>query len=107
MKYLLTLIFVTISFSCFAGNSSGKVVRIMVHHGDVVIFDIGAHNDKPDCSTVNNDWALSLSSEKGRAMYALLLSAAAQGQTVSVHGEGVCNAWADRESPKYMYVNYN
>jgi len=39
-------------------------------------------------------------------MYALLLSAAAQGQVVNIKGDSACNAWSDRESPTYMWVNY-
>jgi antitoxin (DNA-binding transcriptional repressor) of toxin-antitoxin stability system len=34
----------------------------------------------------------SLTTETGKAMYALLLSAAAQGQEVVITGDGECNA---------------
>ncbi len=95
------------SFSVYAGNSNGKVEFLMVHTGDVVIFSAGAHQSKPGCSRVGNawgSWALSLKTESGKAMYAMLLSAQAQSQSVKVIGESACKAWGDRESPRHMTV---
>lgn len=108
MRNVITLIicFVVTANFAWAGDSSGKVQHIMVHKGDVVMFSAGIHNNKPSCSTVGEHWALSLSTENGKAMYAMLLSATAQGKTINVKGEDVCNAWGDRESPKYMSINY-
>lgn len=91
--------------SAWAGNSVGKVAELMIHQGDVVIFTAGPHVSKPACSTSGDGWALSLANETGKAMYALLLSAQARGQLVSVNGTGSCSAWADREAPRYLYVN--
>ena len=94
------------SASAVAGDSSGKVTHLMAYSGNVVMFAAGQHNNPPPCSTVGNHWALSLNSETGKAMYAMLLSAAAQGHTVNVFGENACSAWGDRESPMYMWVDY-
>jgi hypothetical protein len=90
----------------YAGTGSGQVEHIMVHTGDVIMFSVEEHLDKPSCSTQAHHWALSLSTETGKAMYALLLSAAAQGQEVVITGDGECNAWGDRESPAYMHIVY-
>ncbi len=103
---LLITIYLFASNFAFAGDASGKVKHIMVHTGDVVMFSVGTHNNKPACSTVADDWVLSLKTEKGKAMYSMLLSAAAQGKTVNIIGENACNGWGDRESPLYMYVSY-
>lgn len=105
LTFIFTLIL--ISFATTSGETpSGLIRQIMVHSGDIVIFNAGEHSNKPECSTVGSDWALSLSSEKGKAMYALLLSASAQGLPITVIGENACNAWGDRESPHYMLINY-
>ena len=68
MRKILTLIisFVTTANLAWAGDGSGKVQRIMVHSGDVAIFSVGVHNNKPACSRMGEDWALSLSTEKGK-----------------------------------------
>ena len=103
---LMFLFFVAVTDSAWCGGGSGTVKRIMVHQGDIVMFSLGDHINKPACSLVGEDWALSLATEEGRAMYALLLSAAAQGHTVHVEGRGDCSAWGDRENPKFMWVDY-
>ena len=108
-KRFITITLLMISLlplNLYAGSGKGKVTRIYAHTGDVIMFDVGQHLDKPACSTVGTQWALSLNSDAGKAMYSLLLSAAAQGQEVIVHGTNVCSAWGDRESPKFIYVNY-
>lgn len=108
MKKILSLVLLVL-FSQFvqAGSSpGGQVEFILVHSGDVVMFSVGEHINKPECSTVGNEWALSLTTEKGRAMYAMLMASAAQRLPVSVMGENACNAWGDRESPYYMVIDY-
>lgn len=90
----------------YAGESSGTVIRLYAHSGDIAIFDVGAHTNRPACSVAGNEWAVSLSTPGGRAMYVLLVSAAAQRQTVTVHGTNTCSAWGDREAPSYIIVTY-
>lgn len=107
MKKLLILsVFIMGMSTATAGTSKGTITHLMVHVGDIVIFSAGPHIDKPACSTVRDHWALSLKTEKGKAMYAMLLSSAAQNLTVGVKGSNTCSAWGDRESPVYMYINY-
>lgn len=91
--------------SANAGTSTGPIAMIMAHVGDIVIFDAGSHQGKPACHTVGEQWALSLATPTGRAMYALLLSAQIQGKSVSVTGSGTCSAWGDRESPLFIIIN--
>lgn len=87
-----------------AGNESGRIDQLMAHPGDVVMFSLdGEHLNKPACST--EPWALSLSTHTGRAMYALLLTAQAQGKQVYVQGAGDCSSWGDREAPLYIWIN--
>ena len=88
-----------------SGNSSGYVNRVYVHHGDVVMFDVGKHHSKPACNRSGEEWAVSLKTQKGRGMYAMLLSAALQDIPVTVVGTGSCSAWGDREDVLFMYIN--
>jgi hypothetical protein len=91
-----------------AGSSSGRIIVLMAHVHDIVIFETaGDHADRPACSLGSNQWALSLSTLTGRAMYALLLSAQAQGKEVHVMGSGLCDAWGDRERPLYIFMQSN
>jgi len=101
----ILIAFLFLNTSLFAGDGSGKVIHLMVHAGDIVIFSIGSHNNKPACSTIGDHWALSLKTNTGRAMYSLLLSSAAQGKVVIIAGTGACGAWSDREEPRYIYSN--
>lgn len=90
--------------AAMAGDGAGKVIQLMAHTGDIVIFSLdGGHTGRPACSAPGT-WALSLSTQSGRAMYALLLSAQSQGKQVSVHGTGACGAWGDREEPQYLWI---
>ncbi len=103
MKNIFIIIVLSLfSTNTFAGDSQGKIGTLMVHTGDVVMFSAGVHNNRPACSS--SQWALSLKTETGKAMYAMLLSASAQGQTVKVKGNNKCSAWGDRETPVYMWV---
>jgi hypothetical protein len=86
-----------------AGNSNGPVTKIYAHANDIVIFAAGTHNEQPACS--GNEWALSLTTPTGKAMYALLLLAYAQGKPVSVVGTSACTAWPDRETPVYITLD--
>ena len=101
---LLTLLLITPCLG-IAGESAGQITHVMVHTGNVVMFSAGVHSNKPSCSTVGDHWALSLNDETGRAMYSMLLLAAATGKEVSVTGKNNCDAWGDRESVLYMHIN--
>ncbi|MDV0440147.1 hypothetical protein [Xanthomonas sacchari] len=101
---LVVSIIAILPFSASAGDASGKVVTIMAHSQDVVFFSLdGPYTNVPACSSTA--LALSLSTQSGRAQYALLLSASAQGKVVYVHGTGNCAVWGDRETADYIYMN--
>lgn len=91
-------------FSASAGDASGKVSTIMAHSQDVVFFSLdGPYTNVPVCSSTS--LAVSLATQSGRAQYALLLSASAQGKVVYVHGTGDCAVWGDRETAAYIWMN--
>ena len=95
--------------SALAGSGSGKITKIGIHRGDVVMFSVANQTTTAPCVTapaVVGVWAFSLATETGKAMYSLLLSAQAQGLSVSVWGTGDCSAYGDRENVYYIRVNY-
>ena len=101
MKRLALLLLMPVGIA-YAGNGSGLINKIGVRQADVVVFNVENHTDKPDCNTVGDEWSISLATENGKSMYALLLSAAAQHKSVAVVGTGECQAWSDRETPLYI-----
>lgn len=105
-KLVIFALLYTASQACFAGTGGGAVAMIIVQTSNVVFFTTASHSGKPACSTAGNDWALSLSSDTGKAQYALLLSATAQGKAVSIQGTNDCSAWGDRETPQQLIVNF-
>ena len=70
-----------------------------------VMFEAGTNSMKSECSTQGNEWASSVATPTGKAMYALLLTAAASGRAVSVVGSADCSAWGDREAPRYITLS--
>lgn len=108
-NWLVVLVFLFLSVcsrSVMAGSGAGKVMVLRAHAHDVIMFGLsGGHASRPTCAAaVSDSWALSLSTHTGRAMYALLLSAQAQGKSVQVSGAGDCSAWPDREAPIWIYI---
>lgn len=99
---MLTLL--ALAGSANAGSSSGPIDTLMALRANLIVFSAGNHQNKPACSTIANDWAFSLATPGGKAMYALLLSAQAQGKVVNVYGEHACPDWGDRETPQYIYI---
>lgn len=91
-------------FNSMAGSAAGRVTQVMVHINDVVFFSLdGEHVNRPACSA--SPWSISLTTNTGRAMYALLLSAQAQNQRVTVSGTGDCSAWGDRETAHHIWID--
>ena len=112
-KYLLILLGLISSLPVLAGEGGGLISRIYIHEKNtlfnatesVVMFKVAEHTGAPsDCTS--SEWAFSIETDFGKAMYSLLLSAAAQNQSVVVKGAGDCDAWKGRERPYYIYVNY-
>ena len=103
---ILFLLLVFTSHKSIAGESSGAVEFIMLQLDDIVIFSVGEHAGKPECSAEGEEWALSLKTESGKAIYAALLSAAAQGKNVRVFGKNDCDVMSDRESLLWIAVEY-
>ena len=101
--FLLSLImFAKLSWG---GESSGLVTYIYVHTPNILMFQAGTQNAPAGCSKYNQ-WAISLDDPMGKPLYALLLSAQAQGKPVYIKGySNTCQAWDDRELPSYGVID--
>lgn len=122
MKYLVALMLIAfiIPSTSFAGEGSGNVIHILSHEKiakvdddddsdhkvniGVIMFQLESHTNKPLCSGMG--WAFNANDAHGKAMYAMLLSAAAQSLSVTVMGSNDCGAWGDRERPLFIKVVY-
>ena len=107
-SYCLLLLCLLMGEPVFAGGSVGTVnllLPISANTEGVVFLTTSpsTHTNKPLCSSQGDEWALSLANG-GKAIYAMLLSAQAQGLKIQVYGTGNCNVWGDRES--IAGVNY-
>ena len=108
MKKLVLVVGLMMSHIVSAGSGGGKIQMIMAHSDDIVIFQTETNTNKATCSTAGegSQWAISLQSKTGEAMYSLLLTAQSQGKSIGVHGTGDCSAWGDREAAHYIFF-YN
>ena len=107
MKRHLTLMLLVCSLNSIdahAGNSYGTPINLGIHAGDVVMFAAGTFSAAPACNTMK-EWAFSLQTPAGRAMYALLLQAQTQNKKILVYGTNSCSVWGDRETPYYIRID--
>lgn len=83
-----------------AGMSEGPVRHLEIYY-QALILKVGDpinHLNKPSCSTVGDDWVIDLTTDGGKAMYALLLTTYNSGEEVYVYGSGACaGPLSDRE----------
>ena len=103
---MLAALSMLVADAAYAGSSTGLVGVLRAHTNapNIITFSAGTNVGKPACSVIGDEWALSLSTDGGRAMYSLLLMAKAAGLTVTVIGTSACSAWADRETPGYIEI---
>lgn len=88
--------------SMAAGVSTGKVTTVIVNASNFLFFTAGSKSGSPACG-LNDQWAISLDTPKGKSVYALLLSAKASDTAVTVVGTASCAGWGDREDVLYIY----
>ena len=104
-RILSILAATTMTTFAYGGSSTGKVAGIYMHSPDIVMFSAGQMNNPPSCAAGTKQWAISLSDPAGKGFLAILLSAQAQGKTVTVYGySNTCRDWGDRELPSYIII---
>lgn len=104
MKYYLSVLFF-LSFPTLASSQ----INFLNIVGDVVEFSLvdGKEHQIPQCvSSENADlYAVSLTSESGRAIYSLLITAMASQQAISVETDGSCIEQYDVEHAKGVNIH--
>ena len=98
-------------------TSTGKVARtyVLAHCATVpaqppcntaiVALNV-PNNAPPPCATIPAEWAFTLDTAAGKAMFNAILHAQAVGATVTIQGDGSCAAWPDRERPLFITFAY-
>ena len=83
-----------------AGSQKGNVVNLTVRSSDGLIFLqlSGTASDRPQCALQQTYWMIpNETTDAGKRIYALLLSAQASGRLVQIFGSNTCNRWLDGE----------
>lgn len=94
------------------GTSQGLITKtyaINAANPDASVFifkNASSIGGTPTCNSVNQEWAVRLSTPFGKSVQQQVQLAAALGKEVFVAGEGVCSLFADRETPSYIVVLY-
>ncbi|MDR0203806.1 MAG: hypothetical protein LBJ40_16785 [Delftia acidovorans] len=99
-KTIAAIFFMTQALAVTAGSSSGKVTTLIVNSENYLFFNAGAKTGSPACGN-NQQWAINLSTPKGKSIYVMLLAAQMQDKTVTIYGNQTCNEWGDREDVYY------
>lgn len=99
-KILIATFFCFQALGAMAGTSSGKVTTLIVNASNYLFFNAGVKQQSPVCGN-NDQWAINLSTPKGKSIYAMLLAAKAQDRNVWVYGNNTCDEWGDREDVLY------
>ncbi len=82
----------------WSGETKGKVGTVWVHgYNDFLLFNV--ITTKPGYATcaVTQRYAISTSTQQGKNILAVILSAKASGQVIIVGGAGGCNTHGDAE----------
>lgn len=91
-----------------AGQASwGLPYGIIASEGNVVLFYTnGARTDPPTCPypLQTQRFAIPATTDAGKAMISVLLTAHARGKRVFVNGTGNCNTWGDSEGVNFLQV---
>jgi hypothetical protein len=116
---ILMALALLISGHAFAGDASGKVLKIYVlacpsasSQADCAVAIVRLTNaaiNAPACSTSGSsglEWAFWVNTPAGKAMFSTLLHAQAVKANVAIIGDNTCGGWGDRERPSYVYVDY-
>lgn len=103
MKYYLSVLF----FLTFPTLASSQINFLNIV-GDVVEFSLvdGKEHQIPQCVSSENAelYAVSLTSESGRAIYSLLITAMASGQLIDVNSSGDCSVSPNIETASSVNI---
>lgn len=93
------------STAALASNAgAGTINTVIVNsQGKAFFTQTGSRSGQPSCATTEpNRWAFDVTTAKGQAMLALVLTAYSAGKQVTVNGIGSCPDWGDTETVDYI-----
>ena len=100
-KYLLTGLFLCVNAQAGDFDSTIEYVQVVETTATAVIkFDVDPTNN-PTCAT-GLRMAVNLSTDAGKAIYSLALSAQTSGRKVFGKGTGACDIEANKDSIRYI-----
>jgi len=102
MKYLILTASLFASIVS-AGTSTGNIQILGVNAFNQSLILAGTITDAPICATFNR-FALDITSESGKAMYSLAVTAQAQNKKIRIVGQNNCNIRGDAESVQYLEI---
>ena len=120
MKTKLMFIFFAAVFlvpNAQASTSTGKVAStyVLAHcptvapsapcNTGIVVLNVPTAGPPP-CAVIPSEWAYTLDTAAGKAMFNAILHAQAVGATLTIIGDGSCAAWPDRERPLFIKFAY-
>lgn len=108
MRKITLLLMICISFTTFASTETGKIQRILINRNipNVVLMTVASSVEPTKASCVSGwEWAIDISTETGRAQYALALALYMGGKSIVVNGSDICETglYANAESVNYVY----
>jgi hypothetical protein len=100
---IIAVLILLLSSNVYAGTSTGKITILGVNKYDQALVFAGEITDAPECSSWGR-FVADLSTNHGRAMYSMMLTARAQGKQIRIVGQNICNVRVDAESIQYIEV---
>ena len=113
MKRLITSLSLLLSAAlapapAAAGQADyGMAVRLIISQANVAFFNsTGTRTNPASCAGpgLQNRWAISLTTDAGKAILAAVMTAQARGKQVWINGTGTCSIWPDTESVDYIII---
>ena len=91
----------------FAGQVTGTVEAVEARASDglVLVYINATATGKPSCATAPYWIVLNENSEAGKKQYAMLLTAKASGETVTIYGLNTCTRWSDGEDIDWITIS--
>jgi len=102
---VIQLALLSLSAPAMAGSQTGQVTQILKRANDglIYIYMTGQGSGRPSCAANTTYWMVKdENSVTGKQQLALLMSARATSQTITIIGANSCTRWGDGEDIDYV-----
>lgn len=105
MKRIFVILMLVFSSNTIAGHAdNGNIYNLhFMSNGVVVFYSTGNRVNPPACATQANRFAINATTEGGKVQLSGLMTAQAQGKSITVIGNDSCSAYSDSETVGYFY----